>query len=77
MQPLIGCEGGHFEVYFLRLAPYPLWGLSWTYDRYGNRTAQTVTAASGPSNLVTVDATNNRITSMGSSTFDHAHDHGQ
>ncbi|MFQ5874394.1 MAG: hypothetical protein ACE5JL_11415, partial [Dehalococcoidia bacterium] len=24
--------------------PYPQWGLSWTYDRYGNRTAQTVTA---------------------------------
>jgi YD repeat-containing protein len=23
---------------------YPQWGLSWTYDRYGNRTAQTVTA---------------------------------
>jgi RHS repeat-associated protein len=41
---------------------YPQWGLSWTYDRYGNRTAQTVTAGSGmPSNSVTVDATTNRI----------------
>lgn len=29
---------------------YSKWGLSWTYDRYGNRTAQTVTAGTGPSN---------------------------
>ncbi len=42
---------------------YPQWGLSWTYDRYGNRLAQTVTAGAGvPSNSVTVDATTNRIT---------------
>jgi RHS repeat-associated protein len=26
---------------------YPQWGLSWTYDRYGNRLSQTVTAGSG------------------------------
>ena len=26
---------------------YPAWGLSWTYDRYANRTAQTVSAGSG------------------------------
>jgi YD repeat-containing protein len=25
---------------------YPQWGLSWTYDRYGNRTAQTRTYGS-------------------------------
>ncbi len=25
---------------------YPAWGLSWSYDRYGNRTAQTITAGS-------------------------------
>ncbi len=41
---------------------YPHWGLSETYDRYGNRTAQTVTAGSGPSNSVTVDPATNRIT---------------
>jgi len=41
---------------------YPQWGLSWTYDRYGNRTAQTVTAGTGPSNAVTVDPATNRIT---------------
>ena len=45
--------------------PYPKWGLSWTYDRYGNRTAQTVTAGTGPSNSVTVSATTNRITDPG------------
>jgi len=43
-------------------ASYPQWGLSWTYDRYGNRTAQAVTAGSAPPNSVTVDATTNRIT---------------
>ncbi len=31
-------------------AGFPKWGLSWNYDRYGNRLAQTVTAGSGPSN---------------------------
>src|ERR1700719_2506743 len=36
-----------------------------TYDRYGNRTAQTVTAGTGPSNSVAVSATTNRITSSG------------
>jgi YD repeat-containing protein len=41
---------------------YPLWGLSESYDRYGNRTAQSVTAGTGPSNSVTVSATTNRIT---------------
>jgi RHS repeat-associated protein len=40
---------------------YPKWGLSETYDRYGNRTAQAVTAGSGPSNSVTVSTTTNRI----------------
>lgn len=32
---------------------YPQWGLSWDYDRYGNRKAQNVTLGSGPSNAVT------------------------
>jgi RHS repeat-associated protein len=42
---------------------YPKWGLSMTYDRYGNRSAQSVTAGSGvPSNSVTVSATTNQIT---------------
>jgi RHS repeat-associated protein len=46
-------------------ANYSQWGLSWTYDRYGNRTAQTVTAGTGPSNSVTVSATTNQITTSG------------
>ncbi len=48
---------------------YPKWGLSWTYDRYANRTAQTVTYGSAPSSSVAVDAATNRITSMGAFTF--------
>jgi RHS repeat-associated protein len=44
---------------------YAQWGLSWTYDRYGNRTAQTVTAGIAPSNSVTVSATTNQITTTG------------
>lgn len=46
-------------------ANYPKWGLSWTYDRYGNRTAQTVTAGTAPSNSVSVSATTNHITTSG------------
>lgn len=44
---------------------YPQWGMSFAYDRYGNRTAQTVTAGTGPSNSVTVSATTNHITTSG------------
>jgi RHS repeat-associated protein len=44
---------------------YPKWGLSFTYDRYGNRTAQTVTSGTAPSNSVTVSATTNHITTSG------------
>lgn len=42
-------------------ANYPQWGLSWSYDRYGNRTAQTVTAGSAYSNSVTVNTSTNQI----------------
>ena len=43
-------------------AAYPAWGLSWSYDRYGNRKQQTVTAGSNmPSNSVTPSPTTNRI----------------
>lgn len=43
-----------------RLSPrarpaYPQWGLSWAYDRYGNRTAQTVTAGTAPAGSAPVD----------------------
>lgn len=45
---------------------YPAWGLSETYDRYGNRSAQGIysgcTGITCPTNSVTVDATTNRIT---------------
>jgi RHS repeat-associated protein len=44
---------------------YPQWGLSFTYDRYGNRTAETQTAGSPPSNSVAVSTTTNRITTSG------------
>ena len=37
---------------------YPQWGLSWSYDRYANRTAQTVTAGSAPSNSLTFPSPN-------------------
>jgi RHS repeat-associated protein len=44
---------------------YPQWGMSFTYDRYGNRTAQTVTAGTAPSSSVNVSATTNHITTSG------------
>jgi RHS repeat-associated protein len=39
---------------------YPKWGLSWSYDQYGNRTAQSVTAGSAPSSSLIFDVTKNR-----------------
>ncbi|MGH9745216.1 MAG: RHS repeat domain-containing protein [Candidatus Acidiferrales bacterium] len=44
---------------------YPQWGLSFAYDPYGNRTSQTVTAGTAPSNSVAVSSTTNRITTSG------------
>lgn len=45
---------------------YPAWGLSESYDRYGNRTAQSISSGcSGitcPTNSVTVSATTNQVT---------------
>jgi RHS repeat-associated protein len=43
---------------------YPAWGLSETYDRYANRTAQTVTAGSGYGGTWSINAANNQITSF-------------
>jgi RHS repeat-associated protein len=47
---------------------YPQWGLSFTYDRYANRTAQSISAGctmSCPTNSVAVSTTTNRITTSG------------
>jgi RHS repeat-associated protein len=51
---------------------YPAWGLSWTYDRYGNRTAQgTASGCAGPpsgitcpTNSLTISATTNQVTGL-------------
>ena len=40
-------------------------GLSFTYDGFGNRTAQTVTKGSGPSSSLSISLTTNRISSSG------------
>jgi RHS repeat-associated protein len=45
---------------------YPKWGLSWTYDRYGNRTVQSISAGcvapmTCPTNSVSIDVNTNRI----------------
>ena len=37
------------------------WGLSWTYDRYGNRFSQSVTKGTAPSQSLTVSTTTNRV----------------
>jgi RHS repeat-associated protein len=41
---------------------YPAWGLSFTYDRYGNRTAQSVTTGSAPANSLTFATTGGALT---------------
>ncbi len=38
------------------------WGLAWTYDRYGNRTAQAVTKGTAPAQTLAVSAATNRVT---------------
>ena len=37
------------------------WGLSWTYDRYGNRLSQSVTKGTAPAQSLTVSTTTNRV----------------
>jgi RHS repeat-associated protein len=48
-------------------ANYAQWGLSWGYDRYGNRLNQTLTAGSGYQGTVQVTASSNRINCIGGS----------
>jgi RHS repeat-associated protein len=40
---------------------YPQWGLSWTYDRYANPTAETQTAGTPPHYTLTVSPSTNQI----------------
>ena len=53
---------------------YPAWGLTWTYDRYGNRTIQNIlsgcTLITCPTSSVSVDSSSNRI-STGGYAYDH------
>ena len=49
---------------------YPQWGLQWTYDRYANRTTQTVTAGTAPSNPVTVSSSTNQLTGPAAYAYD-------
>ncbi len=37
------------------------WGLTWAYDRYGNRSAQTVTKGTAPANSLSINTANNRV----------------
>ncbi|MGH9814748.1 MAG: RHS repeat domain-containing protein [Candidatus Acidiferrales bacterium] len=46
-------------------ASSPQWGLAMSYDRYGNRTAQSVTVGTAPSHSAAVSATTNRFTDTG------------
>ena len=49
----------------LKTAQNAQWGLSWDYDRYGNRKAQNQTLDAPPYNQVTMDPVTNRITDPG------------
>ena len=51
---------------------FPAWGLGWSYDRDGNRTAQSISSGcqspmTCPTNSVTIDPTTNRISGSGTS----------
>jgi RHS repeat-associated protein len=41
---------------------YPQWGLSETYDRYGNRWSQTLTAGTGPSSSISFSSSGGALT---------------
>ncbi len=41
------------------------WGLTWSYDGFGNRLSQNVSQGSGPANVVLVNGNTNRISSSG------------
>ena len=41
------------------------WGLSFAYDGFGNRTNQAVTKGGGPTHSVTINPTNNHISTSG------------
>jgi len=43
----------------------PQWGLSFSYDGFGNRLSQTVTKGNGPTSSLTVDGATNRISGYG------------
>ncbi len=45
---------------------YPQWGLSWDYDRYGNRKSQNVIAGAAGSMQLTISESSNRISYIGS-----------
>lgn len=49
----------------LKTAQTSQWGLSWDYDRYGNRKNQNVTAGSAPAPQLTINPSTNRITDTG------------
>lgn len=46
-------------------AGYPKWGLSMSYDRYGNRLNQTPTSGSPPTNSVAINTATNQISGTG------------
>lgn len=41
------------------------WGLSWSYDGFGNRLGQSLTKGTGPTNGTLIDSATNRISSFG------------
>jgi RHS repeat-associated protein len=43
----------------------PEWGLSWSYDGFGNRLAQNLTKGTGPTMTTLVDGTTNRLSGFG------------
>jgi hypothetical protein len=46
------------------------WGLSWSYDGWGNRLAQTQTKGYAPATSLTVDAATNRISAASNWLYD-------
>lgn len=56
---------GQMPAVYAGATPGPQWGLSWTYDGFGNRLSQNVTKGTGPVVSLSISASTNRITTAG------------
>jgi YD repeat-containing protein len=65
VNPAQSASYGYDGLNRLKTAVSSEWGLSWSYDEFGNRTAQTTTLGTPPGSALAYDPATNRITTSG------------